>query len=1010
MSQSPSSKPSQTPNNNSDGERKNENIPLKTELVSSVSPQTTPSPNSRRQVDPAKAPLRQQHRRRGLNLKAKAIAWAVAIGVLPVMTLGTIAYISSQSLQKQIAQTGRTEVKLALQNELWLFGLGTGITAAVAGTIAAIAANRTLRPVLNAANRSTQMVNRLRREEITIRDRASGKDELAALETNLSLIDEQLPELLWKQEAEAERFQILMSITRRLRESRSQEEVLRLAVEEVRKALRTDRVVVFRFDYSTGEGTFVEESVAPGWPKTLWSTIHDPCFEGEYIEQYRKGRIKAIDNIYQAGLGDCHIGLLERFGVKADLIAPIIQNGHLFGLLITHQCSGPRFWQSAESDLFAQIAIQVGFALDYTEILEQLDSKFDRAQLFIDITRHIRECLAEDDILKTTVEEVRKAMRSDRVVVYSFDADWYGTVVAESVVPGIPKAIHARLRDPCFAEGYVESYQAGRVHAIDDIYKADLSECYLKQLEPFAVKANLVAPILKDGQLYGLLITHQCSAPRHWQQTEIDFFAQIAMQVGFALDQARLLQRMDSEAVQTELLSYLSRRIRDSLDEENILKTAVAEMRKAIRSDRVVVYRFNSDWSGFIAAESVISGCTHALSYRIEDPCIPESLRQEYLAGRVVATRNVFEAGFHPDHLKLMERLEIKANLVAPIVKDGELFGLLIAHQCSGVRDWQPIEIDLIAQLALQVGFALDHARVLAQVEQAYQQAEELAHQQRQQKETLLTQTTELLRNSQNAVELLSSEALTQMESVTNAYNQIKLVANLAQKIGTSVQQIDLQKQQMTRTVQFSQEAINRLSNGMSAIQETSLEAAEKVKRIDRPSRKLAEVIELLSQVASQMKLQAMNAALEAARTGEAGQEFAAIGEKVLSLARQLDGDLAEIKPLVAEIQAETQGMAAVIQTGAKKAIAESQLVSETRQVLGQIVKASAQMSALVEEVTKIAAEQSETSTSASQSVITVANLASHTSEQSMAVVEAFNKLATITHELKTKDESGEMR
>lgn len=1006
MSQPSSSKSNQNPNNNSDGYQKTENIPLKNELASSVPPEKTPVSSSRRQSDSARAiphASRQQNRRRGWSLKTKATAWAVAIGVLPVLALGTIAYIGGQSLQKQISQTERTEVKLALQNQLWLLGLGTGITAAMAGTLAAIGANRTLRPVLNAANLSSGMVNRLRREEIQISDRVAGKNELAALETNLSLINEQLPELLWKQEAEAERFQILMTITRRLRESRSQEEVLRLAVEEVRKALRTDRVVVFRFDYTTWEGTFVEESVAPGWPKTLWSTIHDPCFEGEYVEQYRNGRVKAIDNIYQAGLGDCHIGLLERFGVKADLIAPIIQNGQLYGLLIAHQCSNPRFWQAAESDLFAQIATQVGFALDYTQILEQLDTKFDRAQLFIDITRHIRESLVEDDILKTTVEEVRKAMRSDRVVVYCFDADWYGTVVAESVVPGLPKAIHARIKDPCFAEGYVESYQAGRVQALDDIYKAGLTECYLKQLEPFAVKANLVAPILKDEKLYGLLIAHQCSAPRHWQQAEIDFFAQIAMQVGFALDQARLLQRMDSEAVQTELLAYLSRRIRESLDEESILKTAVAEIRKAIRSDRAVVYCFNPDWSGFVAAESVLSGWTHALEYHIQDPCIPENLRQDYLEGRVVATRNVFEAGFHPDHLKLMERLEIKANLVAPIVKDGQLFGLLIAHQCSGCRDWQPIEIDLVAQLALQVGFALDHARVLTQVEQSYQQAEELARRQRQQKEMLLSQTTDLLRNSQNAVESLSSEALRQMESVTAAYNQIKTVANLSQKMSANAQQIDLQKQQVARTIQFSQEVINRLANGMSAIQETSLEAVEKVKRIDRPSRKLAEVIELLSQVASQMKLQAMNAALEAARTGEAGQEFAAIGEKVLSLARQLDGDIAEIKPLVAEIQTETQDVAAVIQTGAKRAIAESQLMGETRQVLEHIVKASAQMSTLVAEITQIATEQSETSTSASQAVLAVANLASHTSEQSMAVVEAFNQLATVNHELKTE-------
>ncbi|AFY75892.1 methyl-accepting chemotaxis protein [Pleurocapsa sp. PCC 7327] len=988
MSQSPSPKSSKNPDNPLDSTQRIDKLSPRPELGA---PQ--------RQAEPR----RQQSGRRERSLKSKVLAIAIAIGTIPPLIVGTVTYMSNQSFQEELEQAGLLTEKIAFQNQLSLLGLGTAATAAIAGAIAAIAANRTLRPVLNAAETSNQLVNRLRREDTKICDRVAGKDELVALKTNLSLLNEQLPDLLWKQEAEAERFQILMKITRRLREARSQEEVLRFAVEEVRQSLRTDRVAIFRFDANSNvEGVIVEESVAAGWPKMLWATLSDACLE-EYVELYRNGRVRAIDDIHNAGLNDCHIGLLERFAVKANLIAPILKNNRLFALLIANQCSAPRYWQAAEIDLFAQIATQVGFALDYTQTLEQLDTKFDRAQLFIEITRRIRESLVEEDILKTTVDEVRKAIRSDRVVVYSFDEQWYGTVVAESVVPGLPKAIHARIKDPCFAEGYVEQYQAGRVQATPDIYKAGLTECHLRQLEPFAVKANLVAPILKDGRLFGLLIAHQCSAPRNWQQSEIDFLTQIAMQVGFALDQARLLERMDSEAVRTELLAYLSRRIRESLSEESILNTTVEEIRKAIRADRAVVYRFNSDWSGYIAAESVLSGWTHALEHRIEDPCIPEQLRQAYLRGRVVPTSNVFEAGFHPDHLQLMKRLEIKANLVAPIIKDNRLFGLLILHQCSSYRTWQRAEIDLVAQLALQVGLALDHAQLLSQLEQAYHRAEGLAYQQRQQKEVLLAQVAELLRNSQTAVETLSTEAMSQMESVTAAYNQIKEVNHLAQTTSASAQQVDMHKQQVAQTVQFSQRAMGRIVKGMAAIQETALAATEQVKRLDRPSCKLAEIVDMLSQVASQMKLQAMNAALEAARTGEAGKDFAAIGEKVLALARQLDADIAAIAPLIEEIQVQTRQVAAAIGTGQERAIAESQVVSETQKALQQIATVSERMNALVAEIVQSADRQAQTSASASQSVLNIANLASRTSEQSMAVVESFNKLAAVAHQLQSE-------
>ncbi|MEA5505196.1 hypothetical protein VB735_19200 [Halotia wernerae UHCC 0503] len=79
-------------------------------------------------------------------------------------------------------------------------------------------------------------------------------------------------------------------------------------------------------------------------------------------------------------------------------------------------------------------------------------------------------------------------MSTDRVMVYSFDANWYGTVIAEAVLPGFPKALRANIKDPCFAEGYVEQYQSGRVQAVNNIYEAGLSACHISQLEPFAVK------------------------------------------------------------------------------------------------------------------------------------------------------------------------------------------------------------------------------------------------------------------------------------------------------------------------------------------------------------------------------------------------------------------------------------------------------------------------------------------------------------------------------------------
>jgi len=70
-----------------------------------------------------------------------------------------------------------------------------------------------------------------------------------------------------------------------------------------------------------------------------------------------------------------------------------------------------------------------------------------------------------------------------------------------------------------------------------------------QHIERFEVKAKLVAPILKDNHLLGLLIAHHCSEPHAWQQTEIDLFAQLAIQIGITIEQANLLKEQQAEAV-----------------------------------------------------------------------------------------------------------------------------------------------------------------------------------------------------------------------------------------------------------------------------------------------------------------------------------------------------------------------------------------------------------------------------------------------------------------------------
>jgi methyl-accepting chemotaxis protein PixJ len=164
-------------------------------------------------------------------------------------------------------------------------------------------------------------------------------------------------------------------------------------------------------------------------------------------------------------------------------------------------------------------------------------------------------------------------LECDRVVVYSLNEDQYGVVIAESVAPGYSRALNKTISDPCFEARYLDKYRDGRVRAINNLQEAELSKCYLEQLESLEVKANLVTPILNEGKLFGLLVAHQCSQPRNWQEHEIRWVTQIATQVGFALDNAKVLRRLKNEGVPIQFLKSFTLGIGERLNEAELLKT-----------------------------------------------------------------------------------------------------------------------------------------------------------------------------------------------------------------------------------------------------------------------------------------------------------------------------------------------------------------------------------------------------------------------------------------------------
>lgn len=173
-----------------------------------------------------------------------------------------------------------------------------------------------------------------------------------------------------------------------------------------------------------------------------------------------------------------------------------------------------------------------------------LKQQNQRSQLFASVILKIRQSLQIDDILQTSVTEVKAILQADRVLVYRLWPDGTGSGVAEAVEPGLPQVMGVTFPEEIFPEEIRQEYLQGRIRTLDNVHQDEnVAACLVDFLQQFQVQAKLVVPILTQGDLWGLLIAHQCSSPRHWTPFETELLQQLANQMAIALTQAQLLQK-----------------------------------------------------------------------------------------------------------------------------------------------------------------------------------------------------------------------------------------------------------------------------------------------------------------------------------------------------------------------------------------------------------------------------------------------------------------------------------
>ena len=211
-------------------------------------------------------------------------------------------------------------------------------------------------------------------------------------------------------------------------------------------------------------------------------------------------------------------------------------------------------------------------------------------------------------------------------------------------------------------------------------------------------------------------------APSSLQQT-VDLLTACADRISNT--QAQIIARQ-------EALIDLTNRIRQSLDWATICETATTAVRSLLSADRVAIYRFNEDWSGEFVFESVgdqwiplveaqatnslisknVSDCSvRLLDTGKADTHLQASAGGAFVRGEIFRVcSDIHSAGFSDCYVEVLESYQARAYVIIAIYVENKLWGLLATYQNDAPRDWVEEDINLLVQVAEQLGVALNQA------------------------------------------------------------------------------------------------------------------------------------------------------------------------------------------------------------------------------------------------------------------------------------------------------------
>jgi twitching motility protein PilJ len=196
-------------------------------------------------------------------------------------------------------------------------------------------------------------------------------------------------------------------------------------------------------------------------------------------------------------------------------------------------------------------------------------------------------------------------------------------------------------------------------------------------------------------------------------------------------------------------------------------------------------------------------------------------------------------------------------------------------------------------------------------------------------------------------------------------------------------------------------DAVRRTIDGMNMIRETIQETSKRIKRLGESSQEIGNIVELISDIAEQTNILALNASIQASMAGEAGRGFAVVADEVQRLAERAANATKQIEVLVRTIQTDTNEAVVSMERSTTDVVGGALLAENAGAALQEIEQVSNQIASLVQNISASARSQSTASQNIARNMQVLREISAQSADSTSATSHAIAKLADLSASLR---------